>query len=61
VLLGAVLAHLDAGSFDYSWVVVAWLRLQVLELPKQDPVRLDPHEVLAEMDEDKDVKNPVRV
>jgi hypothetical protein len=24
-------------------------------------VRLDPHEVLAEMDEDGDVKNPVRV
>jgi hypothetical protein len=61
VLLGSVLAHLDAGSTNYSWVVGAWLRLQAKEFPEQDPVGLDPHEGLTKMDEDGDVKNPVRV
>jgi hypothetical protein len=42
-------------------VVGARLRLQAEELSEQDPVGLDPHEGLAEMDEDGDVKNPVRV
>jgi hypothetical protein len=61
VLLGGVLAHLDVGSSDYSWVVGARLRLQAEELPKQDPVGLDPHKGLVEMDEDGDMNNPVRV
>jgi hypothetical protein len=51
VLLGGVLVHLDAGSSGYSWVAGAWLRLQAEELPKQNPVGLDPHEGLIEMNE----------
>jgi hypothetical protein len=42
VLLGGVFTHLDAVSSDYSWVVVARLRLQVEELSKQNLVGLDP-------------------
>jgi hypothetical protein len=61
VLLGCVFSHLDAGSTDYSWVVSAGLRLQAEEFPEQDPVGLDPHEGFTEMDEDGDVKNPIRI
>jgi hypothetical protein len=34
--------HLDAVSSDYSWVIVARLRLQAEELSKQNLVGLDP-------------------
>jgi hypothetical protein len=61
VLLGGVFAHLDVGSSDYSWIVGARLRLHAEELLKQHPVGLDPHEGLAEVDEDEDVKDSVGV
>jgi hypothetical protein len=61
VLLDGVFTHLDAGSSDYSWVVGARLRLQLEELSEQVPVGLDPHEGLAEVDEDRDVKDSIRV
>jgi hypothetical protein len=61
VLVGCVFSHLDACSTDYSWVVGARLRLQAEEFPEQDPAGLDPQEGFAEMDEDGDVKNSIRV
>jgi hypothetical protein len=60
VLLGGVFTHLDAGSSDYSWVVDARLRLHTEEFSEQDPVGLDPHKGFTEMDEDGEVKNPIR-
>jgi hypothetical protein len=59
VLLSGVLTHLDVVSSNYSWVVGARLWLQAEELLKQDPVGLDPHEGLTEMDKDEDVKIPL--
>jgi hypothetical protein len=47
-----VLAHLDVGSSDYSWVVGAWLGLHAKELPEQYPLGLDAQESFAKMDED---------
>jgi hypothetical protein len=60
VLVGRVFSHLASPS-DYSWVVGAGLRLHTEEFPKQDPVGLDPHERLAEMYEDGDMKNTVGI
>jgi hypothetical protein len=61
VLVGRVFSHLDASLSDYSWVVGAGLRLHTEEFPEQDPVGLDPHERLAEMYEDVDMKNTVGI
>jgi hypothetical protein len=61
VLYGGVFTHLNVGSSDYSWVVGARLRLQMEELPKQDPVGFDPHKGFAEVDRDGDVKNAIMV
>jgi hypothetical protein len=61
LLVGDVFTHLDAGTSDYSWVVGTRLRLQPEEFAEQDPVGLDTHKHLAEVDEDKDVENAIRV
>jgi hypothetical protein len=61
VLFGSVFTHLNVGSSDYSWVVGTRLRLQLEELPEQNPMGFDPHEGFAEVDEDGDVKNAIRV
>jgi hypothetical protein len=37
------------------------LQLHKEEVPEQDPVGLDPHELLAEMYEDGDMKNTVGI
>jgi heme A synthase len=57
VLLGGVLAHLDAGPSDYSLVVGAWLGLHAEELPEQYLVGLNPQERFTKMDEDRSVED----
>jgi hypothetical protein len=47
VLLGDVLAHLDVGPFDYSWIVGAQLGIHAEEFPEQYSVGLDPQERFA--------------
>jgi hypothetical protein len=61
VLVGGVFTHLDAGTSDYSQVVGARLRLQPEELVEQNPVGLDTHKCLAEMDEDGYMENVVGI
>jgi hypothetical protein len=58
VLVGSVFTHLDSGTFDYSRVQ---LRLQSEEFAEQDLVGLDTHKSLAEMNEDGDVEDSIRV
>jgi hypothetical protein len=47
VLLRGVFSQLDAGSYHYSWIGGAWLRLHPEKLPEEDPVRLDSKESLT--------------
>jgi hypothetical protein len=61
VLVDIVFTHLDAGTSDYSWVAGTWLWLQPEEFAEQDPVGLDTHKCLAEVDKDGDVENAIRV
>jgi hypothetical protein len=61
VLVSSVFTHLDSGTFDYSRVRGTRLRLQSEEFAEQDPVGLDTHKSLAEMNEDGDVENSIRV
>jgi hypothetical protein len=61
ILVGRVFSHLNASPSDYSRVVGAWLRLQIEELPEQDPVGLDSHECFVEMHEDRNVENTIGV
>jgi hypothetical protein len=61
VLVSGIFTHLDVGTSDYSRVVGAGLRLQPEELAEQNPVGIDTHKRLAEMDEDGDVENAIGV
>jgi hypothetical protein len=61
VLVGRIISHLNASPSDYSWVFGTQLRLHTEEFSEQDLVGLDPHECLAEMYEDGDVKNSIGV
>jgi hypothetical protein len=61
VLLHGILAHLDAGSPNYSGVVGAGLGLHSEKFPKKYPVGLDPQEGFAEVHEDRSVEDTVGV
>jgi hypothetical protein len=60
-LLRGVLAHLDVGPSDYSWVVGARLGLNAEELPETYTVGLDPQESFTKMYEDEVVEDTVGV
>jgi hypothetical protein len=61
VLLRGILAHLDAGSPNYSGVVGARLGLHSKKLPEEYPVGFDPQEGFTEVDEDRGVEDTVGV
>jgi hypothetical protein len=61
VLLGGILPHLDPCSSDYSRIAGAGLRLHPEQLPKQDPMGLDPQEGFAKMNKDGGVEDTVGV
>jgi hypothetical protein len=61
VLLSGVLPHLDPRPSDYSRVAGAGLRLHSEELPKQDPMGLDPQKSFAKMYKDSGVEDTVGV
>jgi hypothetical protein len=61
VLLCGVLAHLDAGSSNYSGVVGTWLGLHSEKLPEEYPVGFDPQEGFAKVDEDGGLEDTVGV
>jgi hypothetical protein len=61
VLLRGILAHLDAGSPNYSGVVGARLGLHSKKLPEEYLVGFDPQEGFTEVDEYRGVEDTVGV
>jgi hypothetical protein len=61
VLLRGILAHLDAGSPNYSVVVGTRLGLYSEKFPEKDLVGFDPQEGFTEVDEDRGVEDTIRV
>jgi hypothetical protein len=61
VLLRGILAHLDAGSPNYSGVVGTRLGLHSEKLPEEYPVGFDPQEGFTEVDKDRCVEDTVAV
>jgi hypothetical protein len=61
VLLRGILAHLDAGSPNYSGVVGTRLGLHSEKLPEEYPVGFDPQEGFTKVNEDRGVEDTVGV
>jgi hypothetical protein len=61
VLLRGILAHLDAGSPNYSGFVGTWLGLHSEKLLEEYPVGFDPQEGFAEVNKDGGVEDTIGV